>query len=74
MPRQLHKIISKEDPKKVIHLSALGYQEALEEALDQLGWTLHSKWDVPYDAMFVDEHMMSLYSQKIDLALGVKNP
>lgn len=49
MPRQLHKLISKEDPNKVIHLSALGYQQALEEALEELGWWIRSEWDVPYN-------------------------
>lgn len=64
MPRQLHKIISKEDPKKVIHLSALGYQEALEEALDELGWSISEDWDEPYKSALTDDPMMSLWNQR----------
>ena len=64
MPRQFHKITSKENPNKVIHLDAMGYEEALEEALDKLGWVMQSEWDEPYNNMFQDEHMMSLNSQK----------
>jgi len=60
MPRQFHKIISKEDSTKTIHLEAMGYEEALQEALDKLGWIIQSEWNEPYNSMFEDEHMMSL--------------
>jgi hypothetical protein len=72
MPRRLHKITSKEDPNKEIHLDAMGHEEALEEALDKLGWVMQSEWNEPYNSMFndvspatcceiyQDEHMMSL--------------
>jgi hypothetical protein len=78
MPRQLHKITSKEDPTKEIHLEAMGYEQALEEALNRLGWVIQSEWNEPYNSMlqdvspatcceiYQDEHMMSLSSQKID--------
>ena len=64
MPRKIHKIVSKQEPKKEIILNALGYEEAVEEALDKLGWTLQGEWDEPYNSMFQDEHMMSLNSQR----------
>ena len=64
MPRKIHKIVSKQEPKKEIILNALGYEQALEEALDKLGWTLQSEWDEPYNSMFQDEHIMSLNSQE----------
>ena len=76
MPRQLHKITSKEDPNKEICLEAMGYEQALEEALDKLGWVMQSEWNEPYNSMFQDvspatcceiyqdEHMMSLWSQR----------
>jgi hypothetical protein len=64
MPRQLHKITSKENSAKTIHLEAMGYEQALEEALDKLGWVMQSEWNEPYNSMFHDEHMMSLNSQK----------
>lgn len=64
MPRRLHKITSKENPNKEIHLEAMGYEEALEEALDKLGWVLQSEWNEPYNSMFQDEHMMSLWNQR----------
>jgi hypothetical protein len=63
MPRQLHKITSKEHPSKQIHLDSMGYEQALEEALDKLGWIMQSEWNEPYNSMFEDEHMMSLSSQ-----------
>ena len=77
MPRQFHKITSKEDPNKQIHLEAMGYEQALEEALDKLGWVMQSEWNEPYNSMFQDvspatcceiyqdEHMMSLNSQEM---------
>lgn len=58
-------------------MNALGYEQALEEALSELGWVIHSEWDEPYNTMFQDvspstcceiyqdEHMMSLHSQKL---------
>jgi len=64
VPRRLHKIISKENPNKEIHLDAMGYEEALEEALDKLGWVMQYEWNEPYNSMFQDEHMMSLMSQE----------
>jgi len=64
MPRQLHKITSKEDPTKEIHLEAMGYEQALEEALDRLGWVIQSEWNEPYNSIFQDEHMTSLCSQE----------
>ena len=64
MPRRIFTITSKENPNKKIELSSLSYEEALEEALNELGWTISEDWDEPYKSMFVDEHMMSLESQK----------
>jgi hypothetical protein len=64
MPRQFHKITSKEDPNKQIILESMGYEQALEEALDKLGWVIQSEWNEPYNSMFQDEHMMSLMSQE----------
>jgi hypothetical protein len=64
MPRQFHKIVSKEDSNKQINLESMGYEQALEEALDKLGWVMQSEWNEPYNSMFQDEHMMSLNSQK----------
>jgi hypothetical protein len=76
MPRQFHKIISKEDSTKTIHLEAMGYEEALQEALYKLGWIIQSEWNEPYNSMFEDvspstcceiyqdEHMISLWSQR----------
>jgi hypothetical protein len=76
MPRQFHKIISKEDSSKQINLESMSYEQALEEALDKLGWVIQSEWNEPYNSMFQDvspatccaiyqdEHMMSFNSQK----------
>jgi hypothetical protein len=66
MPRRLHKITSKEDPNKQINLESMSYEQALEEALDKLGWVMQSEWNEPYNSMFQDEHMMSLISQEKD--------
>jgi len=66
VPRRLHKITSIEDPTNQIHLDAMGYEEALEEALDKLGWVMQSEWNEPYNSMFQDEHMVSLVSQRSD--------
>lgn len=78
MPRQFHKIVSKEDSNKQINLESMGYEQALEEALDKLGWVMQSEWNEPYNSMFQDaspatccaiyrdEHMMSLMSQEKD--------
>ena len=63
MPRLLHKIVSNSDPSKEIYLDAMLYEQALEEALDKLGWVMQSEWNEPYNSMFQDEHMMSLFSQ-----------
>ena len=64
MPRQLHKITNINDPAKQIFLDAMCYEEALEEALYKLGWVPQSEWIEPYNTMFQDEHMMSLFSQQ----------
>ena len=64
MPRQFHKIISKEDSSKQINLESMSYEQALEEALDRLGWVIQSEWNEPYNSMFQDEHMASLNYQK----------
>lgn len=64
MPRKIFTINSKEDPNKKITLNSLSYELALEEALDELGWVISEDWDEPYKSMFVDEHMISLQSQK----------
>ncbi len=76
MPRQFHKITSKEDPNKQINLESMSYEQALEEALDKLGWVMQSEWNEPYNNMFQDvspatcceiyqdEHMMSLWNQR----------
>jgi hypothetical protein len=63
MPRRIHTIVSKDDPNEKVTLSALSYEEALEEALDELGWRMEARWDEPYESMYQDEHMMSLKSQ-----------
>ena len=64
MPRKIFTIISKEDPNKKIELNSLCYEHALEEALNELGWTISEDLDEPYKNIFVDEHMTSLQSQK----------
>ena len=64
MPRRIFTITSKEDSNKKIELNSLSYELALEEALNELGWTISEDCDEPYKSMFVDEHMMSLASQK----------
>lgn len=65
MPRRIFTITSKEDPNKKIVLNSLSYEDALEEALKELGWTIWEDWDEPYKSMFEDEHMMSLQSQNL---------
>ena len=40
MPRRIFTITSKEDPNKKIVLNSLSYEDALEEALKELGWTI----------------------------------
>ncbi len=64
MPRRFYKVTSKKDSTKVINLESMCYEEALEEALDELGWIMQSEWNEPYNSVFQDEHMMSLKSQK----------
>ena len=64
MPRKIHTITSKEDPNNKITLESMSYEQALEEALDKLGWIMQSEWNEPYNSMFQDEHIMSLNSQK----------
>jgi predicted secreted protein len=76
MPRQFHKITSKEYPNKQINLEAMSYEQALEEALDKLGWVMQSEWNEPYNSMFQDvspatcceiyqdDHIMSLWNKK----------
>ena len=64
MPRKIFTITSKEDPSKQIVLNSLSYEEALEEALEELGWNISWDWNEPYKSMFIDEHMMSLCSQR----------
>lgn len=64
MPRKIFTVSSKEHPDKKIVLSSLSYELALEEALEELGWVISEDWDEPYKGMFIDEHMMSLQSQK----------
>lgn len=67
MPRKIFTISSKEDSNKKIELQSLSYELALEEALNELGWTISEDWDEPYKSMlYQDEHMMSLFSQKED--------
>lgn len=63
MPRRIHTVVSKDDPNEKITLNALSYEEALEEALDKLGWRMEARWDEPYESMYQDEHLMSLKSQ-----------
>ena len=65
MPRRIFTITSKEDPNKKIELTSLSYELALEEALNELGWTISEDWDEPYKSMFADEHNMSL-QQKLE--------
>lgn len=65
MPRRIFTITSKEDPNKKIVLNSLSYELALEEALNELGWTISEDCDEPYKSMFEDEHMMSLQSQNL---------
>jgi hypothetical protein len=65
MPRRIHTIVSKDDSSEKIALNALSYEEALEEALDKLGWRMEARWDEPYESMYQDEHMMSLKSQEL---------
>lgn len=64
MPRKIFTITSKEDPNKRIELNSLSYELALEEALNELGWTISEDYDEPYKSMFQDEHMMSLWNQR----------
>jgi len=66
MPRRIFTITSKEDPNRKIELNSLSYELALEEALNELGWTISEDWDEPYKSMFIDEHMMSFVSQKVE--------
>lgn len=65
MPRRIFTISSKEEPNKKIVLNSLSYELALQEALDQLGWTISEDCDEPYKSMFEDEHMMSMWSQRM---------
>lgn len=65
MPRQFHKVVSKQNSSKQINLDSMSYEQALEEALDKLGWVMQSEWNEPYNNMFEDEHMMSMNSQKL---------
>ena len=55
MPRRIFTITSKEEPVKKIVLNSLSYELALEEALNELGWTISEDWDEPYKSMFEDE-------------------
>ncbi len=66
MPRRIFTISSKEEPNKKIVLNSLSYELALQEALDQLGWTISEDCDEPYKSMFEDEHMMSMWSQRME--------
>jgi hypothetical protein len=67
MPRRIFTITSKKDPNKKIELNSLSYELALEEALNELGWTISEDWDEPYKSMiYDDEHMMSLWSQRAE--------
>jgi hypothetical protein len=65
MPRRIFTITSKEEPNKKIVLNSLSYELALEEALNELGWTISEDCDEPYKCMFEDEHMMSFASQNL---------
>jgi hypothetical protein len=40
------------------------YCFSLEQELEKLGWIISEDWDEPYKSMFIDEHMMSLWSQR----------
>jgi hypothetical protein len=64
MPRKINKITSIKNSTEEIILDSMDYQQALEEALYKLGWIMQSEWDEPYNSMFQDEHMMSLFSQQ----------
>ena len=64
MPRRIFTITSKEEPSKKIVLNSLSYELALEEALDELGWTISGDLEEPYKSMFADDHMMSLWNQR----------
>lgn len=67
MPRRIFTITSKKEPDKKIVLNSLSYDMALEEALNELGWTISEDCDEPYkDARFVDEHAMSLRNQRLE--------
>lgn len=60
MPRRIYKIVCKNDPKKEIVLNSMFPEDAMEEALTELGWTFQVEWDEPYNSMYQDEHMISL--------------
>lgn len=47
-----------------MELQSLSYELALEEALNELGWTISEDWEEPYKSMFIDEHLMSLHQLK----------
>lgn len=73
MPRRIFTITSKEDSTKKIVLNSLSYELALEEALNELGWSISEDWDEPYKSMlYNDEHMMSLWSQRSEYAKHLK--
>lgn len=72
MPRRIFTITSKEEPSKKIVLNSLSYELALEEALNELGWTISEDCDEPYKSMHIDEHMMSLWNQRAEYAAHIK--
>lgn len=73
MPRKIFTITSKEDPNKKIILNSLSYELALEEALNELGWTISEDCDEPYKSMYQDDHMLSLWDQRGEYAKDAIN-
>lgn len=73
MPRKIFTITSKEDPNKKIILNSLSYELALEEALNELRWTISEDCDEPYKSVYQDDHIMSLWNQRTEYAKDAIN-
>lgn len=48
------------------------YCVSLEQELEKLGWVMSESCDEPYNSMFIDEHMMSLWNQRSEYGEELK--
>jgi hypothetical protein len=65
MPRRIFIITSKKDANKKIVLNSLSYYEALEEALEELGWAISEDCDEVYkQGDFASDPLMAVWHQR----------